>query len=214
MSKRLSLILEGQFRQVTDFDPQQYQARTALDIKLNEHFSIVPLGYVYTWNYKYGKQPALFANNEHRIWQQVFYKHNIGRVKMDHRVRLEERFLEKHVSAPDGRVINEEYSVNQTRLRYRLMARVPLNKPAIEPGSYFVSAYDEIFVSWGDFVTYHEPDQNRIFAGLGYQFDKNFTLQSGFLYQMIVKANGAKQENNLGFQIQLTYNVDCTRSNP
>jgi hypothetical protein len=214
LTKRLSVLVEGQFRQVTDFDPQQYQIRTALDVKLNEHFSVTPLGYVYTWNYRYGKQPAAFANNEHRMWQQVFFKHGLSKLRLDHRLRLEERFIERHSLSSDGTIMDEGYSTHQTRLRYRLMARLPLNNSAIEPGTYFLSAYDEIFFSWGDFVTYHDLDQNRLFTGLGYQFDKRLTLQGGFICQMIVKANGAKQENNLGFQIQLTYNVDCTRSNP
>ncbi len=104
MTKRLTLMAEGQFRFADDFDQQQYQARTALDIKINDHFSVVPLGYVYTWNYKYGKQPAAFENNEHRIWQQVFYKHNFRRLKVDHRLRLEERFIQQHHITSEGRL--------------------------------------------------------------------------------------------------------------
>ena len=214
MTKNLSLFLEGQFRQADDFDPQQYQIRTALDIRLSDHFSAAPLGYVYTWNYKYGKQPAAFANNEHRIWQQLFYKHSIRAIKVDHRLRLEQRFIQHHSVMDDGTIINEGYVVKQYRIRYRLMAKQPINSPKIEAGSYFISVYDEVFVSWGDYVTYHEPDQNRLFAGLGYQFDKNLMLQGGFLYQLLIKANNAKQENNIGFQVQLTYNLDCSKSNP
>ena len=92
------------------------------------------------------------------------------------------------------------------------MARLPLNSSSIEPGTFFASVYDEIFYSWGEHVTYQKPDQNRLFAGAGYQFNKNFTLQGGFLYQMLVKSNGAKQENNIGLQVQVTYNVDCTKA--
>ena len=212
MTKRLSWVVERQFRYADDFDQQQYQARTALDIKINEHFSVVPLAYVYTWNYLYGKQPAVFENNEHRIWQQVFYKHNLSRLKVDHRLRLEERFIQQHHITSDGSVVDEGYVLNQTRLRYRLMARLPLNSSSIEPGTFFAATYDEIFYSWGEHVTYQKPDQNRIYAGVGYQFDKNLTLQGGVLYQMLVKSNGAKQENNIGLQVQVTYNVDCTKA--
>ncbi len=35
-------------------------------------------------------------------------------------------------------------------------------------------------------------------------------MQGGFLYQMLIKANGAMQENNMGFQLQLTYAIDLT----
>jgi hypothetical protein len=211
MTNRLTLMVEGQFRFADSFDQQQYQARTALDIKLNDHFSIIPLAYVYTWNYKYGKQPATFVNNEHRTWQQIFYKHNIGKVKVDHRGRLEQRFIQQHHVTTDGTIVDDGYSLHQNRFRYRLMARYPLNKPSIEPGAYFVAVYDEIFFSWGEKVTYHKADQNRIFTGIGYQFDERFTLQGGFLYQALVKSNGEKQENNIGLQFSATYNVDLTR---
>src|SRR3712207_9011964 len=60
--------------------------------------------------------------------------------------------------------------------------------------------YTTLFRSWGDHVTFHEPDQNRIFTGIGYQFNTDLSLQGGFLYQMLIKSNGAKQENNLGFR--------------
>ncbi len=209
--KRICLLLEGQFRQAQNLEPQQYQLRTALDVKITEHLSIAPLGYVYTWNYKYGKQPAAFENNEHRIFQQVSYKHLIGVVKMDHRLRMEERFIQNHSIGNSGSVVDEGYVVRQNRLRYRLMARVPLNSRKIEPHTYFLSAYDEIFVSWGDKITFHEPDQNRLFMGVGYQFDKSFTLQGGFIYQLLLKANGTMQENNIGIQLQLAYNIDLAK---
>jgi hypothetical protein len=212
MTERLTWMVEGQFRYADDFDQQQYQARTALDIKLNDHFSFVPLAYVYTWNYKYGKQPASFKNNEHRIWQQVFYKHAVRRLQVDHRLRLEERFIQQHHLATDGAVVDEGYVVNQTRLRYRLMARLPLNKASIEPGTFFASIYDEIFYSWGEQIAYERPDQNRIFVGAGYQFDEKLTIQGGCLYQLLVKSNGTKQENNIGLQLMATYNIDCTKA--
>ena len=71
--------------------------------------------------------------------------------------------------------------------------------------------YDEVFVSWGEFVTYNQIDQNRIFVGVGYQFTKDFTIQSGPFWQLLVKANGAQQENNIGIGTWLTYNFDLTK---
>lgn len=213
ISKRLTLVLEGQFRQVGNFDPQQYQLRAALDVKINDHFSIAPLGYVYTWNYRYGKQPAAFANNEHRIWQQICYKHTIGSLYVDHRLRLEERFIESHTTGIDGRVTNEGYVNKQTRFRYKLTARLPLNGSKIGPKSYFLSVYDEIFVSRGERVTYYDPDQNRVFAGMGYQFGKSLTIQTGLFCQTLIKKNGAEAENNIGLQVNVTYNIDCTKRN-
>jgi hypothetical protein len=211
--KRLTWILDGQYRFVQNLEPMQFQVRTALDVKMNDHFSIAPLGYVYTINPLYGKQPASFVNNEHRIWQQAFYKHTIGRFKLDHRIRVEERYLQVHSKASDGQIIDDGYSDKRMRYRYRFMARVPLTKPSIDAKTLFASAYDEVFLSRGKAVAMRQPDQNRIFAGLGYQFTKDFSLQGGCLYQLNIKATGLKQENNVGFQILLGYNIDLTKKN-
>lgn len=208
LNKRMTYMLEGQFRYASGFQPQQYQVRTAMDISLNKHFSIVPVGYVYTWNYKYGKQPAALSNNEHRLWEQVAYKHHIGRLYLSHRLRLEQRFIQAHTLSQEGKLIDEGYDVFQNRLRYRFMVNVPVNKPKIEAGAYYASVWDEGFLSWGENITFHEPDQNRLFAGMGSQITSRLAVQGGFLYQMLIKANGAKQENNVGFQLQFTYAID------
>lgn len=213
LDKTFTVILEGQFRFAREFEPMQQQARTALEINLNDSWSIVPVGYVYTWNYLYGKQPAKFQNHEHRLWQQVFYKHTVARkIQTDHRLRFEQRFIQVHDQTNEGMVIDEGYNNKQLRLRYRFMARMPFNKEKIGPKAFFGSVYDEAFLSFGKNVSFHEPDQNRIFGGLGYQFDKALSVQGGFLYQMLIKANGAEQENNLGFQVMFNYQIDLSKS--
>lgn len=211
VSNKLSVLLDGQFRQTGSLDPMQYQARTGLDIRINEHFSLVPVGYVYTWNYQYGKQPSAFANNEHRLWQQVMFKHDAGIVDFEHRLRLEQRFLQHHSVNDHGQVTYDGYSIFQQRLRYRLQARIPMNNKTFEPGTYYAIIYDEIFKSWGEKVSYSDPDQNRVFAGLGYQFEKNFSMHIGGIYQLLVKQNGMQQENNFGLLMQITYNINLAR---
>ncbi|HZY77873.1 MAG TPA: DUF2490 domain-containing protein, partial [Cyclobacteriaceae bacterium] len=181
----------------------QFQFRTGGEIHILKNLSVVPLGYVYTWNPIYGKQPNKFVNNEHRLWQQVLFKHDIGKVHLSHRGRLEQRYIQVH-SISNGEVIYEGFDYYANRFRYRMMAIVPIT------GKVSASFYDEVFLSWGPPVTYHKPDQNRLFAGVGYQVNKNLVITSGFLYHMLVKANGAMQENNLGVQISAAYNIDLT----
>ena len=211
VSPRLSILLDGQFRQVGQVNPQQYQLRTGLDVKLNKSFSIVPLGYVYTWNHLYGKQPARYVNNEHRIWQQVTYKHSLGRVDIEHRLRPEQRFIERRYVNDAGSVVYDGYSDFQFRLRYRLQARVPLNQQTLGPDTYYAIIYDELFGSRGEYVTYDKPDQNRVFLGVGYQVHNDFSFHIGGIYQMLMKRNGEQQENNLGVLLQFNYNIDLAQ---
>lgn len=218
-SNRLSIFVDTQFRFVDGTEAMQHQFRIGGDFKITDKFSFMPLGYVYVWNYLYGKQPATYVNNEHRVYQQFTYKHKWGSFNLLHRLRTEERFLQAHHKDTNGDVIDDGYSKNkQFRIRYRIYGTLPLTKQqdpasmAIAPKSYYLVVYDELFMSWGEYVTYHEIDQNRIFVGLGYQFTKDFTIQSGFLWQLLVKANGAQQENNIGIGTWLTYNFDFTKS--
>lgn len=199
-------MAEGQFRFAGDFEPMQFQFRTAADIHINKNLSVAPLGYVYTWNPTYGKQPAKFVNNEHRIFQQVSYKHKLGRVSFNHRGRLEQRFIQVHTTEA-GEIINQGYDLYLNRFRYRLMVNVPLNKSE----KVFASFYNEAFIEFGKNVKYHNPDQNRLFIGAGYQVNNKVTVTTGFLYHMLVKLNGVQQENNFGVQANLTYNIDLTK---
>lgn len=209
--QRVGIFVEGNFRFVQTLNPQQYQFRTAVDITLSKNFSIVPVGYVYSWNFQYGKQPVSYVNNEHRLYQQVMYKHAIGRFYFHHRFRLEERFLQDHHTSAEGVVIGDAYTNERNRIRYRPLVYIPLNHNKIEAKTVFISVWDEVFASWGKDVTYHSPDQNRLFVGAGYQFTKLISVQAGGLYQMLKKSNGALQENNVGMLILLTYNLDLTK---
>jgi hypothetical protein len=208
--KRVAVYVEGNARFAQAFDPMQFQLRTGVDIEINKHWSVMPLGYVYTWNPLYGKQPNKFVNNEHRTYQQVVFKHKLSRASISHRMRLEQRFTQVHKDN-NGEVTYDGYDLHTNRLRYRLNANIPLNKPKIEPGALYAVVYDEIFLSFGDMVTYKDPDQNRVFAGLGYAFSKHMSFQGGPFYQMLIKSGGTKQENNIGFALQLSYNVDLTK---
>lgn len=76
---------------------------------------------------------------------------------------------------------------------------------------FFASAFYEGFISSGEKVTFHDVDQNRIYLGAGYQFSRSISLNAGYQYQMLVKSNGAKQENNAGLLIMITSNFDLTR---
>jgi hypothetical protein len=207
---KASLLLEGQFRYVGNFEPMQMQFRTGVDIAVSKNLAIMPLGYVYIWNPIYGKQPASYVNNEHRIFQQVTYSHRLARAYIVHRARLEQRFIQVHENN-NGEIINKGYELYLNRVRYRVLVNFPLNHPTIIPGTIYGSFYDELFVEFGHAVKYTDPDQNRFFAGLGYQLTKLSGFQAGYFYQKLIKLSGTMQENNIGFQVLFQHNFDLTK---
>lgn len=213
LHRRFGFAFDGQLRFVGPLQNFQHYVRNGLEVYITPKLSIVPVGYMYVWNFRYGKQPAEFANNEQRIWQQILYRSRYRKFFFEHRFRLEERFIQHHHTEPDGSVIYNGYKTYANRIRYRLQARFSLNKPTIEPRAWFISAYDEVFYSWGPNITFRKPDQNRLYAAIGYQFNKKCSLQVGPFYQMWIKKNGEEQENNVGALIQVGYNLDFTRQN-
>ncbi len=213
LHKKFGFVFDGQLRFVGDMQNYQHYVRNGLELYITPKLSIVPVGYMYVWNFRYGKQPATFANNEQRIWQQILYKNRYKKLFFAHRFRLEERFVQKHHTDPDGLLVSDGYSTYANRIRYRLQIQFPLNKPTIESRAWFITAFDEVFYSWGPNITFRKPDQNRVYGAIGYQFNKRFSVQSGPFYQMLIKKNGAEQENNAGALIQVGYNLDFTRQN-
>jgi hypothetical protein len=207
VANKFWIVTDGQFRFIHDFENMQHMVRAGLSYDITPHLSIVPIGYSFIYNYKYGKQPAGFVNHEQRLWQQVFYTHKIKNIPMNHRLRLEERWIQERNATSES----NDYSDFQWRMRYRILANIPLSKKTIEPKVWYLSVWDEFFWSWGETVTFHEINQNRIFIGPGYQLTKNTQIQAGFFTQMLIKSNGAKQENNNGFMIQINANADLRR---
>ena len=211
LHKRFGFAFDGQLRFVQDLQNYQHYLRNGLEVYITPKLSIVPVGYMYVWNFKYGKQPAAYANNEQRIWQQVLYRHSYKKLFFAHRFRMEERFIQKRHPGTNGEEVYDGYDTYLNRIRYRLQIQFPLNKPKIEPGAWFIGVFDELFYSWGKGITRNKPDQNRMYAAVGYQFNKRFSLQGGPFYQLLIKKNGAQQENNIGTLIQFAYNLDFSK---
>jgi len=213
LHKKFGIAFDSQLRFVQDFESAQHYIRTGLEFYITPKLSFVPVGYMYVWNFQYGKQPAAYVNNEQRIWQQLIYRHNAGKFFFHHRFRMEERFIQKHHTDQEGNVVYDGYDTYVDRVRYRLQVQYPINKPKVEAGAWFITVYDELFYSWGKPVTFHKPDQNRMYASIGYQFSSKFSVQGGPFYQMLIKKNGAQQENNVGALIQFGYNFDFSKQN-
>lgn len=208
--KYVGMYMEGQLRFNQFSHNMQHQVRSSLDIFVTDNLAISPIGYVYTWNYLYGKQPAKIAENEHRVYEQLSYKFKVDRVFFDNRVRMEQRWQEHKAKQTDGTYAVENY-IYKNRFRYRFLMNVPINHKTMSEKTVFFSVWDEVFVSFGKNVTYKLPDQNRIYAGFGYKFNKYGTVQLGYLHQLIVKKDGMLNESNHTLFIGFNYLVDFTK---
>jgi hypothetical protein len=209
LSEHWGVAADAQLRFAGSLESMQHMIRGGLELLISPKWSVIPVAYAYIHNYQYGEQPVTYLSDEQRVWQQVLFKHSIRRFSFQHRARLEQRWSEKFHTDANGNPVNEGYRLFVNRFRYRGMIILPLKgREKMQDKSWGITAYDEFFISWGDPVTFHEPDQNRIFAGPLYQFSKKCSLSFGPFYQMLIKANGTKQENNVGLLVNLNLNYD------
>ncbi len=136
------------------------------------------------------KSPVL--SNELRLWEQLTVVNNIDRLKIEHRLRIEQRWL------PD------DY---RNRVRYRLNPVIPINKRTIEKGTLFASIYDEIFLTNKG----RHFERNRVSWGLGYQFSSPFKLQIGWIRQFDYLRNNTVRKGNF-LQTTLSFRINQHKS--
>lgn len=111
-------------------------------------------------------------DDEFRPYQEVRYQRQVlgGRLRLDARVRLEQRLFEG----------DDEASL---RLRVRLGIEVPFAELAGGPVSF--QLWEEPFVNLND--TPREPegfDQNRTYVGISWQLAPGIAMETGYMAQL------------------------------
>jgi hypothetical protein len=146
-------------------DTEQLLLRTGIGYNLSENNNNVHLGYAYIYNEPYiGDTDDKTNFNESRIYQQFITRQTFGRLSIQHRYRFEQRFFE------------DDFSL---RLRYFLSLNIALNSKIMEDKTFYLSAYNELFVNTEQ--TYF--DRNRFYAGIGYRFSKSVRSEVGLMNQ-------------------------------
>ncbi|TCJ17599.1 DUF2490 domain-containing protein [Flaviaesturariibacter flavus] len=167
ISKRWNWHNEVQYRNYNfGGDLEQLLLRTGIGYDLSENNNNLLLGYGYIHSEPYDASGKKSEVNEHRIFQQFITRQRTGRFYLQHRYRIEERFI----GDQDARV----------RFRYFLSLNLPINKPEMTKGAFYLSAYNEIFVNA------RAPlfDRDRIYGALGYQFSQDIRLEIGMMNQI------------------------------
>ncbi|MFS4474074.1 DUF2490 domain-containing protein [Chryseobacterium sp. T20] len=187
ISKKLNWHNEIQYRNFDAVgDLEQLLIRTGIGYDLTENNNNVLLGYGFILSQPYvnGEKKE---NIEHRIFQQYITKQKFGRFYLQHRYRLEERFLQD-----DFRM----------RFRYMLGVNIPITQKELLPKTLYASVYNEIFLHFNSPVF----DRNRVYGALGYVINKNMRIEAGYMNQI--------QENRNRGQIQIGFynNIPFTKN--
>lgn len=165
-------------------DLEQLLIRTGIGYDLSENNNNVLLGYGFILSQPYvnGEKKE---NIEHRIFQQFITKQQFGRFYLQHRYRLEERFLE------------EDFRM---RFRYFLGLNIPINNKEMLPKTFYASLYNEVFLHFDSPIF----DRNRVYGALGYVISKNLRIEAGYMNQL--QENRNRGQIQIGFYNNIPFN--------
>lgn len=164
LSGRWNLWHEVQYRNYNFAgDLEQLLVRGGIGYDLSPARDNLLLGYAYIRSRNYDGD-SVRVGGENRIYQQLLTRQRLGRIYVTHRYRMEERFRQDRMD---------------WRARYFLGLNLPVNKPEMVPGAFYVSLYNEIFLQSRVPVF----DRNRLYAGVGLVLSGQLRAELGFMRQ-------------------------------
>ncbi len=164
--KKWMAYLELQDRAIEEFSkPDYYEVKGGIGYNIDKNNQpFIGIG-------RYGTyKESKFYQEEFRIWLQYIFSQKISKLKIDHRLRAEKRFF----YFPQSGLAD-----NTSRFRYRMALTLPLNKEKIEPNTFFLNAFEEVFAGP------NAPNfkRNRLFGGFGYQLNDYIGANMGYMLQ-------------------------------
>lgn len=171
LTSKWGLFSEYQIRSLKPYDNfHYYEFKAGVNYKISDHVKVTLGAGTYQTYSEEGNFNLPKNNDEFRIWPQVVFTQQLGRLKIEQRYRTELRFTSNGY---------------RNRFRYRFGAALPFGKKynGIQPF--------ELNISNELFFTDNEPffERNRLQFLLNYNLSKNSTLQTGYIHQFDYKIN-------------------------
>lgn len=175
LGDKFLLLTDGGFRWRNGFgDPSQYIIRSALALQPDPNFHLAA-GFAFLGFYSDGE----VDRTEIRPYQEMQFKNSLGKLKLQHRIRAEQRIF---------RYADNKASAFNHRFRYRIMLEVPLLSFSNNEKTVSFNIGDEILVNAGKRIVYNIFDHNRLLFGPSLKL--NDQLSFSILYnQIYAKAN-------------------------
>ncbi len=143
---------------------------------------------------------------EYRIWHEYLFSQSIDRVKLYHRLRIEHRWAK-------GFEEDSDYFY-RNRWRYLFRAKVPINKPKLTTGAFYISPEAELIMQSGKVVVNSPLEDLRLTTSVGYILNSQLTLASGLMYSMGQQlADGGVYHQKYTIRVHMYYCLDFRKRN-
>lgn len=170
--------------------------RPSIDYHLNPNAE-VSVGYSLVQGPYTAPTGEVWSQVENNLWEQLFFKFNVGQVHLYNRLRLENRFLGTFLA--DGSKGDPAYG---NRFRYRMGGTRDLKQ--LGNHTLFVHVFDEVWLPMNEQVEFLSFGRNWFYAGLGWKSSPSTNYQLGFMKQRDFK--GGSYYNTPIIQATLTHN--------
>lgn len=207
LSSKLSFTLEATMRYANGFnEKQQWFVRPSVDYQFTKRIN-ASVGFTHYDTYVYGDVPMnKVTTPEEHIWLQGMFVYTTDNFKFTHRLRDENRWVGLATKDVNGNYSITDYAY-RNRLRYMYLINYSITKKDDKP-KLFASIGDEVFMNIGvkDVKTFVQ--QNRVIAGLGYNFNANHLVQLNYIHQHIWNLGNTILESNPTIRISYITNFD------
>ncbi len=215
LDSKFSALVEYQWRRnnyISDW--QQGLLRFGLNYQALPNLQL-RAGYAWAETFPYGEIPINGMGKdftEHRIYEAATITGKISFIDLSHRFMLEQRWVGRYTNPS---LTKEDEFTYHNRIRYMARLQAPLKGKSITDKTPYLVIYDEVMLGFGKNTGENVFDQNRIGILLGYQFNKNFRLEGGYLNQIIqlgreIDGKNVYQKNN-GFLLSTSFTIDTSK---
>lgn len=171
--------------------------RVGLNVYLKP-YAMFTAGYGYIYSNPNDGTLSASRISEHRTWQQLLLRQKTRAIFMDHRYRLEQRFLDN---------LSTGTSRTEHRIRYRYQVLFPLYTVSPHLRHLFVALNNEIMINFRK-NTSELFDRNRIFVAIGYQVHPKLNFQLGYMNQYARSSAVTTGVIDHILQLSVSYNMD------
>lgn len=166
LSPKWSVFAEGQIRSLSFYDQFHYwEAKAGVNRTLDNGLVLTLAGGKYNTYSANGNFELPQKSEEWRLWPQISMNQSFGKVKVEHRYRLEERFF-----------TNGDF-------KHRFRFRVNVSRPIVSNSKWSVQNSLEIFFS--PYEPYYE--RLRLQLGVVHKISEKSQVQVNFLRQFDYK---------------------------
>lgn len=198
LNKRFGIHSEIQMRNLfLERTVESFLVRTGVNIYI-QPYAMGTVGYGFFYGAPSNDHVLGSKTTEHRIWQQLVLRQKTKAIFMEHRYRLEQRFIQ-NISTGNNR--------QDHRFRYRFQALFPLYSISPRLRHLFIGVNNELMINFRSNPS-RLFDRNRFFSGIGYQVSPKMNFQLGYLNQFIHNPGAEKGQIDHILQLGISYNMD------